>query len=163
MRTKAIESGALSVILAALTRENRLACLVALATGLRVSDVLDLRREKLEKERFSVVERKTGKRKYIRLPPQLRKELLKISGKVFIFPNRLNEYKTRTRQTVWKDLHRAAKLLRLKGLGTHSMRKTYAVELRKMGFNASHIQKALNHTDYSITMLYAYADELSLR
>lgn len=148
----------------ALTPQNRTACLVALCTGLRISDVLSLKTCCLEKEKFTVVEQKTGKRRVIRLPEKLRRDCLKISGHIFIFPHRLNKWKPRTRQAVWKDLQTVKKAFKLKGtLGSHSMRKTYAKSLSAEGFTLSQIQKALNHTDPAITLLYSCADELGFR
>ena len=145
-------------------RPNRLACLVSMCTGLRISDVLNLRTEQLQKERFSVVEQKTGKRKFVRLPEKLRIDCLRISGDIFVFPHRLNKWKHRTRQAVWKDLKRVSQIFRLRGaIAPHSMRKTYARTLRAEGFSLAQIQKALNHSDPTVTALYAYADELTLR
>lgn len=164
MRTKAIAEDSLNAILRALTRPNRLACMVSLYTGLRISDVLNIKTEQLRQERFSVVEMKTGKRRRLRLPQQLRLDCLRISGKVYAFPNRLTEVKPRTRQAVWKDLHRVARLFGLKGgIAAHSFRKTYAVTLRKQGLSPARISKALNHSDPCITALYMYADELALK
>ena len=164
MRTKAIAEDSLNAILRALTRPNRLACMVSLSTGLRISDVLNIKTEQLRQERFTVTEMKTGKRRRLRLPQPLRLDCLRISGKVYAFPNRLTEVKPRTRQAVWKDLHRVARLFGLKGgIAAHSFRKTYAVGLRKQGLSASQISKALNHSDPCITALYMYADELALK
>ena len=164
IRTQAIKQDSLNAILMALTPPNRMACLIALCTGLRVSDVLNLKTDCLQKEKFTVTEQKTGKRRVIRLPTKVRQDCLKISGTIFIFPHRLNKWKTRTRQAVWKDLRRVKRLFKLKGiLGSHSMRKTYARTLNAEGFTLSQIQKALNHTDPAITALYAYADELGLK
>lgn len=164
MRSKAIEKTSLSVILRALMRENRLALEVSLYTGLRISDVLNIKTESLHKDKFVVYEKKTGKRQTIRLPKKLKNELIAISGHLFVFQGRLNSRKPRTRQAVWKDLKRVAKAFRLNGgVSPHSMRKTYAVTLKEMGFSASKIQKALNHSEPCVTALYMYADELALR
>lgn len=43
------------------------------------------------------------------------------------------------------------------------MRKTYAKSLMRKGFTLSQVQKALNHSDPSVTALYAYADELAFK
>lgn len=164
MRSKAIEESTLSVILKAMQRENRLALEVSLYTGLRISDVLSIKTHNLHKSSFVVYEQKTGKRKKIVLPSRLKNELFQICGNVYVFQGRLNGNKPRTRQAVWKDLHRVAGLFRLKGgCSPHSMRKTYAVDLRKMGLTPARIQKALNHTDLCVTALYMYADELQMR
>ena len=131
---------------------------------MRISDVLSLKTEQLQKERFTVTEQKTGKTRRLRLPEKLRRDCLKISGDIFIFPHRTNKWKHRTRQAVWKDLRKASTMLRLKGNASpHSLRKTYARTLRKEGFSLSQIQKALNHSDPTLTVIYALADELAMR
>lgn len=163
MRTKAIYTDSLSAILHLLTPENRLACLVSLYTGLRISDVLNIKTKDIWKTRFTVTEQKTGKRKTVRLPGKLKVQLHNIAGKVYVFPHRLDQNRHRTRQAVWKDLHKAARVLRLKGVAPHSMRKTYARELRREGFTETAIQRALNHSSPTITRLYAMADEVGMR
>ena len=168
MRTTAIKEDSLACVLRALLRPNRLACLVSLETGLRISDVLNIKTEQVQRSnRLTVRDCKTGKRHRVRLTEKLRSELLKISGKVYIFEGRLNTKKPRTRQAVWKDLRRVAKAFGLKGGGgvvaPHSFRKTYAVTLRKNGVSLSGIQRALVHSDPATTMLYALADELALK
>ena len=56
-------------ILAALMPENALALRVSLATGLRIDDVLSLRRIDIEKgQKFTIREKKTGKSRRIYLP-----------------------------------------------------------------------------------------------
>lgn len=163
MRTKAIKQDSLNAILRLLTPENRLACLVALYTGLRISDVLNIKSEQVNKTRFVVQEAKTGKRKTIRLSRQLREKMQLQAGRWYVWPNRLDGKRPRTRQAVWKDLNRVGKMLKLKGLAPHSMRKTYARGLREQGFSETAIQRALNHSSATITRLYTMADELELK
>lgn len=163
MRTKAIKEDSMNAILRLLMPQNRLACLVALYTGLRITDVLNITRENLNKTRFVVTEAKTGKRKTVRLPESLKKQLWKVCGRWYVFPNRRDEKRPRTRQAVWKDLNRCSKMLKLKGLAPHSMRKSYARGLRAQGFSEAAIQRALNHSSATITKLYTMADELSLK
>lgn len=163
MKTKAIKEDSLNAVLRLLMPQNRLACLVALATGLRITDVLSLKTEQLRKERFTVFESKTGKKKMVRIPKQIRAKVIAQSGKIYAFENRLSPYKPRTRGAVWKDLNRVSKLLHLKGIAPHSMRKTYARTLRAEGLTETEIQKALNHSSPVITRIYTMADEVGLR
>lgn len=48
-------------------------------------------------------------------------------------------------------------------LGPHSARKIYAVDLYHRTGDLEAVRKALNHTDQAVTMLYAFADELTHR
>lgn len=155
------------LVLAALTLENRLAVLVSLYTGLRISDVLSLKTEQIRKQRFTVIESKTGKKRRIRLSDELLDDLLKISGKIYVFSNRCDYRKPRTRQAVYKDLKRACDLLRISktvNISPHSARKIYAVELRYSDkVDLKRVQELLNHSSEAVTMIYAMADELTRR
>lgn len=154
----------MSHILAALTYENRLAITVSLLTGLRIGDVLNLRSRDLIRDRFTITEEKTLKRRTIRLPDKLRDELQSIAGKIFVFENRLTARKHRTRQAVYKDIKRAARAFRIKSnLTCHTARKIYAVSEYKKDFSVARVKKLLNHSSEAVTMIYAIADELTER
>lgn len=154
----------MSHILAALTYENRLAITVSLITGLRIGDVLNLRSRDLLRDRFTITEEKTLKRRTIRLPDKLRDELQSIAGKIYVFENRLTARKHRTRQAVYKDIKRAAKAFRIKSnISCHTARKVYAVTEYKKDFSVARVKKLLNHSSEAVTMIYAIADELTER
>ena len=141
--------------------ENRLAFRVSLHTGLRISDVLELRSEQL-KAQFWIVEKKTGKRRRVNLPAALLEDLRKNSGKYWVFPGR-DPKKHRTRQAVWKDIKRAAEAFRLpQNVGTHSARKVYAVDLMQKYGDLDRVRRALNHAKKypSTTLIYVTADSL---
>lgn len=152
-------------LLAALMPENRLALEVSMTTGLRIDDVLHLKTEKLlQSERFSVKEMKTGKTKRVRIPKDLRDELIATAGRFYVFEGRTDPKKPRTRQAVYKDIKRAAELFRVKRINVtpHSCRKIYAVEQFKKS-DLKHVQELLNHSSEAVTMLYALADEITAK
>lgn len=152
-------------ILAALTPPNRLACEVSACTGLRISDVLNLRTDKLA-ERMTVREIKTGKTRRVRLPPQLLDRLVAGAGKIYAFEGREDYRRPRTRQAVYKDIKRAAKLFRLPKnlqISPHSARKIYAVSEYKRTGSVKRVKELLNHSDEAVTILYAMADVLTDR
>ena len=155
----------LDLVLASLMPANRLACEVALHTGLRISDVLALKTEDVRRSsRFWVKEAKTGKAKLVGLPAPLRRRLLNQAGKTYVFPARLNENGHRTRQAVWADIDRAQRAFRIpQNIGTHSMRKEYAVELMRKYGSLEKVRRALNHSNMTVTKIYALADELVKR
>lgn len=164
MRTDYIGKDMMSHVLYALTTENRLACMVALETGLRIDDVLSLRSNCLNKRSFTITEQKTHKRRSVRLSAALRAELREIAGEPYIFAGRINKESHRTRQAVYKDLKRAAKCFRLNiNLAPHSLRKLYAVDLYQRTGDLERVKAALNHDDIAVTLLYAIADELTAR
>ena len=167
MTTDYIDSGVWDRLLDCLIPENRLALEISMATGLRISDVLSLPSD--VSQRPTVRDAKTGKKHRIYIPGNLYARMQRMKGRKFIFPHRLDPDKHRTRQAVWADLKRAARLYRLPAdskklnIAPHSARKSYAVaEYRRTG-SISKVQKLLCHSDPSVTMLYALADELTRR
>lgn len=149
------------LVLAALTPDNRAVCQVALHTGLRVGDILALRQEQLARC-FWVTEQKTGKRRQVGLPDWLIEDIKSRAGdSPWAFPGR-DPDKPRTRQAVWKDLKRVQRAFRMPlNLGTHSMRKDYAVDLMRKYGDIERVRRALNHSDASVTAIYALADYLT--
>lgn len=146
-------------VLAALMPSNRLVMRVILHTGLRISDVLDLKPDDLQPRRW-VIEKKTKKRRLVGFPADLLEDLRKEAGTYWVFPGK-NPVKHRTRQAVWADVKRAAAAFRMpQNVGTHSARKIYAVELLKKYGEIKRVQKILRHAYPSTTMIYAIADKL---
>lgn len=141
--------------------KNVLALRVSLETGLRIDDVLKIKKSDLKGRTIRGISEKTKKPFKKVISKDLANRLTEISGKIFIFEHRLKVDKHRTRQAVWKDLKKASKVLGLKGnIAPHSARKTYAVELFKDS-GLDKVQKELQHDNTSTTMIYAFADLLS--
>lgn len=164
MRTDWVEHDVMRLILAALMPHNRLAVTVSLVTGMRISDVLDLKRSDLRKDRITYTEYKTLKRRTIRLPSKLRSELMAISGKIFVFEHRLDPLRPRTRQAVYKDIKRAAAAFRVPlNVAPHSARKIYAVAEYKKDMNVARVKELLNHSSEAVTLIYIMADVLTER
>ncbi len=145
-------------VFAALTPANRLVCRVCVSTGLRVGDVVQLRTEQLAPQ-FWITEQKTGKRRRVNLSGPLLRQLKAQAGRVWVFESTRGPDKHRTRQTVWRDVKRAAKAFRLpQNVTVHSLRKVFAVDaLGKAKGNLGKVQRALNHSDQATTMIYAMA------
>ena len=157
MRTEYVLDREVELILAALTPKNRLVIRTALTTGLRIGDVLALKPDRL-KPHFWVTEQKTGKKRQVGLPEPLLSDLKKHAGKYWVFPGR-DPRKHHTRQAVWKDVKRAAKLFRLpQNVAPHSFRKVYAVDLMQKYGDIERVRRALNHGSETITAIYALAD-----
>lgn len=147
-------------VLAALMPANRLAIEVSARYGLRISDVLSLKKSDVERGRFTIRESKTAKTRRITLGKDIQLRLIHQSGKIYIFEHRLSPLKHRTRQAVYKDIVRAAKAYRVKPhLSPHSARKMYAVDaLHRFGGDLERVQHILNHSGEALTMIYALAD-----
>lgn len=178
MKTEYLLNREVERILAVLTPGNALVVRVMLHTGLRVGDALRLTFPL--REQMWITEGKTGKRKHIGLPRPLIDEICRraepyipetkrryiyeappTGPRLWAFPSPSDYNKHRTRQAVWKDVKRAARAFRVPAnAGTHSMRKVYAVELLKKYGNIERVKRALNHSDESVTLIYALADKM---
>ena len=147
-------------VLAALTPSNALVMRVILHTGMRVSDVLELKTADLKPSGW-YTEQKTGKRRKYGLPKELLAQIREQAGPVWAFPGRLQPSKHRTRQAVWRDVKRAQKAFRMpQNIGTHSARKMYAVQLMTKYGSIERVRRNLNHSSSSVTAVYAMADRL---
>ena len=159
MKTEYLLEREVGHVLAALTPQNRLIARVCLHTGLRVGDVVALKRGQLGRQ-FVVTEAKTGKRRKVGLPDGLRAEVLAQAGRDWAFPG-AKDGQHKTRQAVWKDVKRAAKAFRLpQNVGPHSFRKVYAVELLAKYGDIERVRRSLNRQNVATTLIYAMADRL---
>jgi integrase len=138
---------------------------IALHTGLRISDVLGIKKEQIQGKdgRLTVRQSKTGKNRRVRLTKDLTRRCLAMAGKVYIFEHRLDWKRHRTRQAVWTDLKRIARMWRIKAnVAPHSARKVYAVDLyAKKGLEV--VRADMGHDSATVTMLYAMADVMTSR
>lgn len=151
-------------ILAAMMPTNALVVRVCMRTGLRVSDVLELKTAQL-RPRQTVRERKTGKTRRVVWSRQLYEEMLQQAGRIWVFECRTDPTRHRTRQAVYKDIRHVAAMYQRTGaisrrqvIGTHTARKVAAVDAYHRG-GLPAAQRLLNHSDPGITLLYALADK----
>lgn len=159
MTTEYLLNRELQHVLAALTPSNALVIKTILRTGLRVSDVLALKPQDLKPQMW-VTEGKTRKRRQVGLGTELVAELRAQAGQHWVFPGR-DPKRHRTRQAVWYDVKRASRAFRLpQNVGTHSVRKMYAVELLSRYGDVQRVQRALQHDRLTTTLVYAMADKL---
>ena len=161
MRTGVVLDRKLELVLDLLMPSNALVARVMLCTGLRVGDVLGLTPEQI-KPTTRVIERKTGKKRKVSIPKSLCEEVLRQASRAWAFPSPRDATRPRTRQAVWADIKRAQRACRFTAnLGTHSMRKAYAVKLMRRYHDLGKVQEALQHDRPEVTMLYALADKLT--
>ena len=168
MRTDYIDRKTATAVFSQMQPVNRLICEVAMNTGLRIDDVCALRTQDIRKAKrksgwLTVTEQKTGKSKRLRFRYKDLDRMLWQSGQVFVFQNRNDATRHRTRQAVWRDLARSAKPLRQQGINVspHSLRKLYAVEQYEKHGDLKKVQKQLNHDNISTTLLYVMSREMA--
>lgn len=161
MRSEFITKEVLELLLRRMCQDNALAVRLSLATGLRIGDCLKTRVSDLQDGELFYIAEKTGKPGVVKIGAELEKELrLNSRGSFFCFPGR-DGSKPRTRQAVYTDLKKCAKEMKIdENVTPHTARKVFAVEeLKNKTF--AEVQEELQHSDPSITMLYACADKLT--
>lgn len=167
MKSEYINPEQFKFMLDLMVRDNANAVRVSLITGLRIGDVLGLRRADLtEGGELRTICDKTDKPYCGHLPQSFARELLDRSiGSEWLFPSPSPRRvgKPRTRQAVWRDLKRAAKICATpRNVSPHSARKIFAVDqFRKNGLGAA--QAALQHDRTETTLIYAFSDMLNSR
>ena len=139
---------------------DRLIWNIGIDTGLRISDILSLKRATVKKKNFTVCEQKTGKKKTCKLSTNTMDlaisymALNPANGKRFLFFNQRTG-KPYTRQAIWKNYKKVATRLKLRHIATHTMRKSYAQDIAKQ-FGAAAATTALNHSSAQTTHNYLH-------
>ena len=158
MRSKYVETTELEKLRTMLAEEAWLPLWVSLETGLRVGDVVKLRKANLQPDGIHFKAQKTGKNGVARISAALRQELARKRGK-WLFPSPKKAGKHITRQCVWARIKAACKRAGIdpEGVSPHSLRKVFAVELyREKGFQA--VKDALQHQSAATTEIYSFSD-----
>lgn len=163
-------SDAMNLIRKLAKDENyKMSLLVALGcfTGLRISDILTLRwNQILGVDEFTIIEKKTGKQRTLRLNPQLQKHIQEcyehikpIGVKAPILVSQKGT--TFTIQTInrkLKDIKKQYKV-KIKNFSCHSLRKTFGRQVYNMNSENSELtlvklMELFNHSSVSITKRY---------
>lgn len=161
MKSRFLEEEEIKKLRSALSDKAFLPLIVALETGLRIGDIVALKKADLQKDGLHYKAQKTGKNGIAKISQNTRKLLeTNSNGKKWLFPSPFNDGKKHlTRQSVWTRMKQAGKKcgVNLAGLSPHSLRKVFAVELYKeKGFKA--VKEALQHSNAATTEIYTFAD-----
>lgn len=136
------------------------------ATGLRVSELVELKMEDLElDEGFIYVTGKGGKRrmvptgeialKYLSIYLNVREEYFEGKGNPFVFLNYKGE--PLTRQGLWKIIKGYGKKIGIADkLSPHTLRHSFATHLLERGADLRSIQIMLGHSRISTTQIYIH-------
>jgi len=132
-------------------------------TGLRVSDVLNLRFRDLGKVMY-VREMKTGKHKAVEVSDELaerlnamKKNLLNYDLEKYAFKSPRSPAKHLDRSTYHRHLKQAC-MTAGNDCSAHSTRKLYAMNMYYKNFDIYEVQKALNHKYITTTATYMGLD-----
>lgn len=113
------------------SERNYMLFVTGINSGLRISDILNLKVSDVKRPYFNITEIKTDKTKRIAMTPSLQRELKEyIEGKEdheFLFKSREGVNKPIGRSMAYKILREAADYVSLEGIGTHTLRKTLAI------------------------------------
>lgn len=136
---------------------------------LRISDILQFRvRDIVDnhgriKSHIYIREKKTGKEKRFIINKEFKPILQKyIKGKPlyeFLFKSRKGINKPIKRETAYQILKKAANVVGIESMGTHTMRKTGGYHLNKQINNTETVRKLLNHDKEETTQIYCGIDQ----
>jgi len=134
--------------------------LVGVFTGLRISDLLQLRPRDIGEITW-VEEQKTKRIRGLFIKPALMAEIQDLIAfnqlkpdEFLFFSTENKKHKPISRQWAHRIIAKTARNLRQKGIGTHSMRKTYACDLYFATGSLEAVKASLGHKDISTTFLY---------
>lgn len=135
--------------------------IIGINTGLRVSDLLTLQVADVKgKQYIKLREKKRNKRRKILLPSQVKADIRKyIKGKQldeYLFKSREGENKPITRQRAYQILNEVARLpeIKLKEIGTHTLRKTFGYWQYRKYQNIVLLQDIFGHDSPKETLIY---------
>ncbi|MGO4890304.1 site-specific integrase [Anaerobacillus sp. MEB173] len=139
-------------------QRNYILFLLGISTGLRISDILQLKKEDLLGTHIIIRERKTRKQKRIRIPPSSRNELSEYAKSLndgdYIIKSRQGCNNPIDRSTAYRILRQAAEFINLKEIGTHTLRKTFGYHFYKQTKDVAMLQELFNHSSPSVTLRY---------
>jgi integrase len=158
-------------IMSQLSKRDRQIFRLSLETGLRISDVLNLKARHINKIMY-VKEQKTGKERAVELSDELYNELEKYKYDRFGSQNQIviladsEKWLFKSPRGTGRHLHRSSYHRSLKSAGkalkidfsAHSTRKLYAAELFRAKKSIFEVQKALNHKYVNTTAKYLDLD-----
>lgn len=140
------------------TRDHLL-LLTGIYSGLRVSDILNLKVRDVKSLKFiRIIEKKTKKPKMFEINPILAKYLKEyIKDKKdyeYLFASRKGINKPITRNRAYVILRESGELFGLDTVGSHTMRKTFGYHYYKQTKDIALLQKIFNHSTQEMTLDY---------
>jgi site-specific recombinase XerD len=135
---------------------------IGLKTGLRVSDILNLRVGDIKKS-TRVKEKKTGKERTVKFSEGFIKDVQRYAAKNYlknddclVFSDSNNKNRPLSRVQAYVTLRYVGAACGVERVGTHSMRKTFAVAHFKKHKDIEQLKKILNHKHVTTTLLYLF-------
>jgi integrase len=135
--------------------------LIGINTGLRVSDILNLKKETIlklkskKRKEFQIREGKTRKARMINIT-SIFNEVFTYASELesdWLFPSRKGD-KPISKIQAYRQLQKAGDFANIESVGTHTMRKTFGYWFYKQTGNVAMLQEILNHSHPKITLTY---------
>ena len=150
-------------------RNYKMSLLIAIGcfTGLRISDILALRwNQILSVDEFTVIEKKTGKQRTLRLNLQLQKHIQECYEHIkpigikapILVSQKGTIYTIQAINRILKDIKKKYRL-KIKNFSCHSLRKTFGRQVYNMNSENSELaliklMELFNHSNVAITKRY---------
>ena len=129
--------------------------------GLRVSDMLGLKKKNIKDYTIKLREQKTRKQKQIplyHLKEDIDRYIQFLEDEDYLFKsNKLDSEgnsKPISRVQAYRILNHSAKSIDLSEIGTHSMRKTFGYHYYKKTKDVALLMDLFNHSSQSVTLIY---------
>lgn len=135
--------------------------------GLRISDILRLRKKDLEAdETFIIFEKKTSKRRIIKINPTFKKHIKRCLAKMnikhnddLVFISKWGKPYTTNRLNVMFKTYKYKYRLNITHFSTHSLRKTFATRIYKMAGDRQEemlvrLSSMFSHSSTAVTRSY---------
>lgn len=144
--------------LAARNRRDWMLFVAGTNSGMRISDLLPLRVKDVRGRHLVFKEKKTRKRKFLRITPKLMKAFGEYtSGKadtVFLFRSRQGGNQPMTRARAYQIMRATAHRHGLDHIGTHTLRKTFGYHFYQQTHDVALLQEIFNHSSPAVTLRY---------
>ncbi len=147
--------------------KHRLAIKLLYGAGLRVSEIVNLKRNDLNFEEGLIhIKLAKGKKdRFVKIPDSIKEELenfIKIGdGKYLLESNRGGKLTVSTIQAILKNSAKRAEIK--KRVYPHLLRHSFATHLLEQGTDLRIIQKLLGHSDIKTTQIYTQISQASIK
>lgn len=136
---------------------------MGIAIGLRISDLLQLKKEDVLRNYIDITEKKTGNHKRVKIPPFIKKELHGYANELqegeYLFRSRQGGNRPIDRSTAYRILREAASQFNVIEIGTHTLRKTFGYHFYLQTKDLATLQALFTHSDPKTTLIYIGIDQ----
>jgi len=152
---------------ATLNIKHKLIIKLLYGCGLRVSEIVNLKKEEInfEEELIHIKLGKGKKDRFVKLPSSIKQDLSrysKLNNSEILFPS--NRGGKLTKDTIQKIVQNAAKKAKIKKrVYPHLLRHSFATHLLEQGTDLKIIQKLLGHSDIKTTQIYTQISQASIK